>query len=110
MMTMVSRALADRHTARENRFAGKNRQESCVGLKKKGKEKDETTTTTTMMELLRAGELSSRQALPGRGWVAPRRPGINKTTARPSPVLAPAWPLSAVNSRFARATPDAPTS
>lgn len=25
-----------------------------------------------------------------RGWVAPRRPGINKTTARPSPFLGPA--------------------
>lgn len=45
----------------------------------------------------RGEEVSSRQqALPRRGWVAPRRPRINKTTARPSPVLGPAWPLPAV--------------
>lgn len=37
---------------------------------------------------LHRGEVTSRQqALPRRGWVAPRRPRINKTTARPSPVL-----------------------
>lgn len=34
-----------------------------------------------------------------RGWVAPRRPGINKTTARPSPFLGPAC-LPAVISRL----------
>lgn len=40
------------------------------------------------------------QALPRRGWVAPRRPGINKPTARPSPALGPAWPLPAEVSRM----------
>jgi len=56
-----------------------------------------------------AEEISSRQqALPHREWVAPRRPRINKTTARPSPVLGPAWPLPAVW-LARRRTPDVPT-
>lgn len=58
---------------------------------------------------LHRGEVTSRQqALPRREWVAPRRPRINKTTARPSPVLGPAWSLPAVCLRDAR-TPDVPT-
>lgn len=46
-----------------------------------------------------------------RGWVAPRRPGINKTTARPSPSLGPACLLAEVSSVSCFcATPDAETS
>lgn len=53
---------------------------------------------------------SRQQALPRRGWVAPRRPRINKTTARPSPVLGPSCLASACRGlSFARATPDVPT-
>ena len=43
-----------------------------------------------------------------RGWVAPRRPGINKTTARPSPFLGPAC-LPAAISPLVHATLDVAT-
>lgn len=64
---------------------------------REGKKEEGRREKTTEVLLAREKKVPSRQqALPRRGWVAPRRPRINKTTARPSPVLGPAWPLPAV--------------
>lgn len=89
----------------ERERSGKNRP---AGLSRRQVQKDEEKRSEKIVLL--AGEKSfplGQQALPRRGWVAPRRPRINKTTARPSPVLGPSCLASACRGLpFARATPD----